>query len=164
MNQEDKQFLAELARELNTQDNAGTANPIWCIMDKEIEFVPEDNGDFFVVVSSDGAIPLEDFVDEMLEQVPDALKQEAEEALCMCTNTDELKEALEAFTSENPDDYQMYEACKEERICRDATGFLTKKVCGGTSKAKCSPLHQRCEGLCSVCLEKSSLREADKHY
>lgn len=127
MTQEDKQFLAELAKELNTQDNAATANPIWCIMDKEIEFVPEDNGDFFVVVSSDGAIPLEDFVDEMLEQVPDALKQEAEEALCMCTNTDELKEALEAFTSENADDYQMYEACKEERICRDATGFLTKK-------------------------------------
>lgn len=127
MKQEDKQFLAELAKELNTQDNAATRNPIWCIMDKEIEFAPEDNGDFFVVVSSEGVTPLDDFVDEMLEQVPEALKQEAEEALRMCTNTDKLKEALEAFTSEATDDYQMYEACKEERICRDATGFLTKK-------------------------------------
>lgn len=127
MKQEDKKFLADLAKELNTQDNAATANPIWCIMDKETEFVPEDNGDFFVVVCPDGAIPLDVFVDEILEQVPDALKEEAEEALCCCTNTDELKEALEAFTCENADDYYMYEACKEERICRDATGFLTKK-------------------------------------
>ena len=147
MKQEDKQFLADLAKELNTQDNAATRNPIWCIMDKETEFVPEGNGDFFVVVGSDGAIPLNDFVDEVLEQVPDALKEEAEEALCCCTDTDFLKEALETFTSENADDYYMYEACKEDRICRDATG---------TSKAKCSPLLKRSKGLCFVCLEKPS--------
>ena len=41
MTQEDKQFLAELAKELNTQDNAATRNPIWCIMDKETVTVPD---------------------------------------------------------------------------------------------------------------------------
>lgn len=53
MNAEDKQFLAELQKELNTQDNDATRNPIWCIMDKEIVLVPDDCGDFKVVTDDE---------------------------------------------------------------------------------------------------------------
>lgn len=127
MTQEDKRFLADLAKELNTQDNAGTRNPVWCIMDKEIVSVPDGCGDFKVVTDDERIILLEDFAEEMAEQVPDALKQETEEALCLCDDTDELRTVLETNTSEDPDDYCMFDARKEDRICRDATGFLTKK-------------------------------------
>lgn len=126
MKQEDKQFLAELAKELNTQDNAGTANPVWCIMDKELVIVPEGSGDFRVIVD-DGVVSLEDFADEVAGQVPEELEQEVREAVCQCSDTDELKDLLEEYSYEGSFDFYMYEACKEERICRDATGFLTKK-------------------------------------
>ena len=127
MKQEDKQFLAELAKELNTQDNAATRNPIWCIMDKEIVSVPDGCGDFKVVTDDERTILLEDFAEEMAEQVPGELAQEVNDAICLCDDTDELRVVLDNYTDEDPDDYRMYEADKEDRICRDATGFLTKK-------------------------------------
>ena len=128
MKQEDKQFLAELAKELNTQDNASTRNPIWCIMDKDTVFTPDGNGDFLVVAGPEGAIPLEDFADEISEEASsEALGQEINEAINLCTDTYELREVLEDYTDKNPYDYTIYDASKEERICRDATGFLTKK-------------------------------------
>ena len=126
MKQEDKQFLVDLARELNTQDNAGTANPVWCIMDKELVIVSEGNGDFRVIVD-DGVVSLEDFADEVAGQVPEELKQEVREAVCQCSDTDELKDLLEEYSYEGSFDFCMYDASKEERICRDATAFLTKK-------------------------------------
>ena len=126
MKQEDKQFLAELAKELNTQDNAGTATPVWCIMDKELVIVPEGSGDFKVIVN-DGVVSLEDFADEIAEQVPEELEQEVREAVCQCSDTDELKDILESYSYEGSFDFYVYEACKEERICRDATAFITKK-------------------------------------
>lgn len=79
MKQEDKKFLADLAKELNTQDNAATRNPVWCIMDKEIVFTPEGNGDFLVVVGPEKAIPLEDFADEMKDVVNEIFSQYIEE-------------------------------------------------------------------------------------
>ncbi len=127
MKQEDKQFLADLAKELNTQDNAATRNPIWCIMDKEIVSVPDGCGDFKVVTDDERTIFLEDFADEIAEQVPAELAQEVCGAICLCDNTDELRTVLATYTSEDPDDYCMFDAREEERICRDATGFLTKK-------------------------------------
>lgn len=127
MNQEDKQFLADLAKELNTQDNAATRNPIWCIMDKEIVFTPEDNGDFKVVTDDERTMLLEDFADEIAEQVPAELAQEVNDAICLCDDTDELRTVLATYTGEDPDDYCMFDARKEDLICRDATGFLTKK-------------------------------------
>lgn len=126
MKQEDKQFLAELAKELNTQDNAGTTNPVWCIMDKETVIVPEGSGDFRVIVD-DGVISLEDFADEVAGQVPEELEQEVREAVCQCSDTDELKDLLEEYSYEGSFDFCMYDASKEEHICRDATAFLTKK-------------------------------------
>lgn len=127
MKPEDKQFLAELAKELNTQDNAATRNPIWCIMDKEIVSVPDGCGDFKIVTDDERVIHLEDFADEIAENVPEKLEQEVKEAICLCDDTDELRSILEDYTEEDPDAYCMFDARKEERICRDATGFLTKK-------------------------------------
>lgn len=127
MKQEDKQFLAELAKELNTQDNAATRNPIWCIMDKETIIVPEGDEDFMLVVGPEICMPLEDFVEYIINEVPEVLQEQAEEDFSLCDNIDELREALETYTSEDPYSYNMYNAGKEERICRDATGFLTKK-------------------------------------
>jgi len=127
MKQEDKKFLAELAKELNTQDNAGTANPIWCIMDQEDIIMPEGDGDFKLVVGPEAAAPLNDFVDWIVGEVSEELKEEAEEAFFLCDDTDELRNALEEYTGEDPYSYSMYDASMEERICRNATGFLTKK-------------------------------------
>lgn len=127
MKQEDKKFLADLAKELNTQDNAATRNPIWCIMDKETVIVPDGCGDFKIVTDGERTMSLEDFADAIAENVPELLEPEVQEAICMCDDTDELRDALETYISEDPNDYCMFDARKEERICRDATGFLTKK-------------------------------------
>lgn len=127
MKQEDKLFLADLARELNTQDNAATRNPVWCIMDKETVIVPEGCGDFKAVTDDERVMPLEDFADEIAENVSEEYEQEVMEAICLCDDTDELRNVLEEYTSEDPYDYCMFEARKEDCICRDATGFLTKK-------------------------------------
>ena len=68
-------YLVELANELNTQDNAGTINPVWCIMDKDTVIVPESCGDFKIVTDDKRAIPLEAFVDEIAKIVPKTLEQ-----------------------------------------------------------------------------------------
>ena len=127
MKQEDKQFLAELAKELNTQDNAATKNPVWCIMDKDTVIVPEGCGDFKIVTGDERTILLEDFAEEIAEQVPEELEQEVREAVCQCSDTDELKDILEEYSYEGSFDFCMYDASKEEHICRDATAFITKK-------------------------------------
>ena len=127
MKQEDKQFLAELAKELNTQDNAATRNPIWCIMDKDTVIVPDGCGDFKVVTDDEQTILLEDFANEMAEQVPEALEKECKYCISTCVDTEDLRDTLESYTCGDVDVYNLYDARKEERICRDATGFLTKK-------------------------------------
>lgn len=128
MKQEDKQFLAELAKELNTQDNAATKNPVWCIVDKKTVVVPDDiGGDLLVVTGPEWTMTLENFADWVAEEVPEESMQEVIDAINLCTDTDELRTVLDNYTDEDPDDYCIQEARKEERICMDATGFLTKK-------------------------------------
>lgn len=127
MKQEDKKFLADLAKELNTQDNDGTANPIWCIMDKETVVVPEGCGDFKVVTYDERTLPLEVFVEQMAERVPEALVTEFKYVLSTCIDTEELRDILAEYTGTDVSVYNLYEARKEDCICRDATGFLTKK-------------------------------------
>ena len=128
MKQGDKQFLAKLAKELNTENSEDwIENPIWCIMEKAIVIEPEGYGDFKIVVGSGRVITLKDFADEISEQASPALKQEANKALRRCACTDDLRRALETYSGENPYDYRVYDASKQDYICRDSTGFLTKK-------------------------------------
>lgn len=136
MKQEDKQFLAELAHELNTQDNCETRNPVWCIVDKHWVRTAEGCGDTLrVVFNDDWDYELHDFAEDVIDdwdckcEDDDFLKNLYDEIVA-CTNTEELLEVLEEnlvdFNRKNSDLF-MYEAELEEYICPDTTGFLTKK-------------------------------------
>lgn len=135
MKQEDKQFLAELAHELNTQDNCETRNPILCIMDKRWVRTAEGCGDTLRVAGDDYDCELHNFANIVINDWD--CKSDDEDFLTnlydeivACTDTDELLTVLEEnlvdFGRESSDLF-MYEAELEEYICPDTTGFLTKK-------------------------------------
>lgn len=135
MKQEDKQFLSKLAHELNTQDNCATRNPVWCIIDKHYVITAEGCGDTLRVAYDEHDYELHDFADTVIDDWN--CKSDDEDFLAnlydkivACTNTEELLDVLEEnivdFNRESSDLF-MYEAKLEEYICRDTTGFLTKK-------------------------------------
>jgi len=74
-------------------------------------------------------MPLEEFVESEYIDYKDteALKEDAKKCLCMCTDTDDLIDALETFVSRYPCGCSMGYASMEEHICEEATVFLTKK-------------------------------------
>ena len=133
MKQEDKQFLTELAHELNTQDNCATRNPVWCILDKHYVYIQEGYGDEYRVYASDEAesYTLEDFADYALntfyreeETYPDS---HIKEEIVKCTLTYDLQDVLKKYFLINTELYSIYEVSLEWYIPNDATGFLTKK-------------------------------------
>lgn len=130
MKQEDKQFLAELAHELNTQDNCATRNPVWCIMDKQYVITAEGCGDEYRVVCDEIDYSLCKFA---MHVVDDWELKEEDNSLLLdeigsCTTTDELENILEEYCVDyRRGSVSLYEANLEDFICSDATGFLTKK-------------------------------------
>lgn len=49
-------FLRNLSKELKTQDNRITANPVFCVYEKKIVFVPDDCGDHINWFDNEGSI------------------------------------------------------------------------------------------------------------
>lgn len=130
MTKEDKEFLAELAQELNTQDNCATRNPVWCIMDKEFRINTENGFECRVIV--DGILySLEGFADYILngyEHSSDVGDDEIIDYITSCYSTEELREYLEeTFGDIEPNDFTIVYGDYEDIIKEDATAFLTKK-------------------------------------
>lgn len=133
MKQEDKQFLAELAHELNTQDNCATRNPVWCIMDKEFRINNEGGFECKVIDSDGNMYNREEFADCILEDYE--LKEEDDvvidyiiDYITSCDDTDELRDYLEeTFEDIDPNDYTIVYGDYEDIVKENATAFLTKK-------------------------------------
>jgi hypothetical protein len=133
MTQEDKEFFAELAQELRTQDNCGYLNPIWCIMDKKWVVKPEGCGDEYRVVDCDGEEwTLSDFADyafDCFSHRGDISLNDVKEEIMSCTDNEDLRSTLEnRFKEVNfYEKYRIVEVSLEEFIAPDTTGFLTMK-------------------------------------
>ena len=135
MKQEDIQFLADLAKELKTQDNCGTKNPVWCIMDKKKIPVREGCGTYYEVYDYDEceAYTLEDFAKHFVEYyfpnwtVKDA--KEVEEEILSCTSQFDLNCIIERYEDIDADNYDFYEVAEEEFITTETAGaFLTLRA------------------------------------
>lgn len=134
MKQEDKKFLAELAHELNTQDNCGTMNPVWCIMDKEFrtdnEIGLESERRVIDLVEGKMYSP-EEFADYILtnyKHSSDVGDDEIIDYIASCYDMYDLRDYLEeTFGDIDPNDYTIVYGDYEDVIKQDATGFLTKK-------------------------------------
>ncbi len=135
MKQEDKQFLIELAHELNTQDNCATRNPVWCIMDKHWIVAAEGCGETLRVGYDDHDYDLKDFAHHVIDDwecksEDDDFLANLYDKIVDCSSTDELLDVLDENCVnfyKYDSNISMYEAKLEEYICRDTTGFLTKE-------------------------------------
>lgn len=131
MRKEDKEFLAELAQELRTQDNCSTRNPVWCIMDKEWVVKPEGCGDELRICFNETDYTKEEFAKELIDNYSLRCKKKEDNAfddICECSDTQDLRDTvLEYFSDVDIYDIDMVEVTLEECISRDATAFLTKK-------------------------------------
>lgn len=131
MTKEDKEFLAELAQELRTQDNCGTRNPVWCIMDKEWVVKPEGCGDELIICFNETDYTKEEFANELIDNYSlrgEKKEDNAFEDICECTNAQDLRDTvLEYFSDVDIYDIDMVERTLEDCISEDATAFLTKK-------------------------------------
>lgn len=132
MRKEDKEFLAELAQELRTQDNCSTRNPIWCIMDKRYMPKSKGCGDEYRVVDCDGGEwTLGDFADyafDCFSHRGDISLNDVKEEIMSCTDDDDLRSTLESLFKEvDFYEYRIVEVSLEEFIAPDTTGFLTMK-------------------------------------
>ena len=131
MTKEDKEFLAELAHELRTQDNCGTRNPVWCIMDKVLCCKPEGCGDELRVYFNEGDYTKEEFAQELIDNYSlrgEKKEDNAFDDICECTDAQDLRDTvLEYFSDVDIDDIDMVEVTLEDCISSDATAFLTKK-------------------------------------
>lgn len=130
MKNEDKEFLAQLAHELNTQDNCETRNPVWCIMDKEFRINNSSGFECRVIV--DGILnSREEFADYILTNYEHSSDVGDDEIICYiksCYDTEELRDYLEeTFVDISPNDYTIVYGDYEDVIKQDATAFLTKK-------------------------------------
>lgn len=131
MTKEDKEFLAELAHELRTQDNCETRNPVWCIMDKVLCCKPEGYGDELRVYFKDGIYTKDEFAQELIDNYSlrgEKKEDDAYEDICECSDAQDLRETVsDCFIDVDIMDLDMVEVSLEDCIARDATAFLTKK-------------------------------------
>ena len=123
MTKEDKEFLAELAQELRTQDNCGTRNPVWCIMDKEWVVKPEGCGDELIICFNETDYTKEEFANELIDNYSlrgEKKEDNAFEDICECTNAQDLRDTvLEYFSDVDIYDIDMVERTLEDCISED---------------------------------------------
>lgn len=132
MKKEDKEFLAELAKELRTQNNCGTRDPkFWMIREKVRTIVPDDICDDFAIIDSDGEMydNTSDFANhlyETYEYCGEVKEEEAIEAIKKKDLNDILKDASDLYDF-NEDEYRVISYRNEWRIADYSGAFLTKK-------------------------------------
>lgn len=130
INEQDYEFLKDLQNELNTQDNDGTADPLyWMVMDKR-EVVARDGEQR--IPSDDGAYTLEELVQQIDEQIDEYDEQDKEEWTNSIDHNDAEDVAYFAHDSlgwGNIYYNDIYYVQDEEYIPHFSGAFLTKRAC-----------------------------------
>ena len=128
ISKEDLEFLKDLQHELNTQDNDGTADPLyWGVLEEKEEYVPEGCGEPRIS-HDDGSWTLEEAVESVNEVIneydqdtqdewKDIWKDDAED---VCNF---MRETLKW------DFCDVYYVEKVDRISNYSGAFLTKRAC-----------------------------------
>lgn len=133
MRKEDIEFLKELAHELKTQDNCGTRNPVWCIMDTRKVAKPEGCGDEIKVFDGDTFFSLSYFADYAVENFIKEEEGISDDTIRLkildCRSTCDLKYVLDLYFAANTDDYKIVDCSEEEFVTEQTAGaFLTLRA------------------------------------
>jgi hypothetical protein len=128
ISKEDLEFLKDLQHELNTQDNDGTADPLyWGVLEEKEEYVPEGCGEPRIS-HDDGSWTLEEAV-ESVNEVINEYDQDAQDEWKDIWKDD--AEDVCNFMRETLkwDFCDVYYVEKVDRISNYSGAFLTKRAC-----------------------------------
>lgn len=130
VSKEDYDFLKDLQHELQTQDNDGTADPLyWGVMEEETVGVPDGCGDPIIYMGDGGTMELEEAVkyieEDYMEDLDDDDKEEWEEV-----DKDSMKDVVR-FMNDILDwrDVRIVWQRKQKFISRETGAFITKRAC-----------------------------------
>lgn len=137
------EFLIEMSKQMNTQDNRITADPIWMVCyDKAhitaegyedyIEYATND-GDYSTIYSTeDGTLADEDFAKrELIENYPEWCKMLMQSL--GVESMDEVDVIDEITSGERPNDVSEYHMCRRQEIVKaclteaSANAFIARK-------------------------------------
>jgi hypothetical protein len=128
ISKEDLEFLKDLQNELNTQDNDGTADPLyWGVLEEKEEYVPEGCGEPRISYD-DGSWTLEEAVESVNEVINEYDKDTQDEWKDIWKDDAEdvcnfMRETLKW------DFCDVYYVEKVDRISNYSGAFLTKRAC-----------------------------------
>jgi len=131
LRQEDLDFLKELQHELLTQDNDGTADPLyWGVMEEETVGVPDGCGDP-IIYMGDG-VTMD--VDEAVKYIEEGYLKDLDEANREEWNENTDKGCMDdvVYFMNNVLDWRDVRIVwqeKQEVISRETGAFLTKRAC-----------------------------------
>lgn len=130
LSQEDYDFLKDLQHELQTQDNDGTANPLyWGVMEEETVATPEGCGDPIIYMGDGATMDTEEAVayieNDYLRDLSDESREEWEE-----TDKDSMDDVVR-FMNDIMDwhDVRIVWQDTKEVISRETGAFITKRAC-----------------------------------
>jgi hypothetical protein len=128
ISKEDYDFLKDLQHELNTQDNDGTADPLyWCVMEKQEQYVPEGCGEPRIS-HDDGSWTLEEAV-ESVNEVINEYDQDAQDEWKDIWK-DDAEDVCNFIREKLKWDWcDVYYVEKVDRISNYSGAFLTKRAC-----------------------------------
>lgn len=128
ISKEDLEFLKDLQHELNTQDNDGTADPLyWGVLEEKEEYVPEGCGEPRIS-HDDGSWTLEEAVKSVNEVINEYDQDTQDEWKDIWKDNAEdvsyfMRETLKW------DFCDVYYVEKVDRISNYSGAFLTKRAC-----------------------------------
>lgn len=132
MKKEDKEFLAELQNELNTQTTDGNAQPtFWGIIEEHMQIVPDGYGDTQMIIEDCIRYNISDFIRVEEDYIDNLDEDEKQEALDEWENIDKT-DAYAIVDFNNyflGGDAEVCEFTKEDRLSTYTGAFLTKKAC-----------------------------------
>ena len=125
---EDFKFLEDLQHELNTQDNDGSADPLyWGVMETRMVYVPDGCGEASIYMGDGVKMTLE----EAVKYVEDNIQNDAElQEKWKDIDKDWMDDVVD-FIHDEMGEYEcrvIWED-KESVISRDTGAFLTKRAC-----------------------------------
>ena len=131
LRQEDLDFLKDLQHELLTQENDGTADPLyWGVMEEETVGVPDGCGDPIIYMGDGVTMETEEAVKYIEENYVADLDEANREEWEQNIDKDDMDDVV-MFLNDNLDEHEVrivWEK-KQEVISRETGAFLTKRAC-----------------------------------
>ena len=131
ISQEDYDFLKDLQHELQTQDNDGTADPLyWMVEEEETVGVPDGCGDPIIYMSDGATMELEEAVKYIEEEYLKYLDEDNQEEWNDCVDKDDMSDVVR-FMNDCLDWHEVRIVWQEKKevISRETGAFLTKRAC-----------------------------------